>query len=64
MYYYFNKINNLNSTVMISESKDIGICTCDLTSNTCDYRCCCDKNCPSFITNIWEINNECLNKSI
>jgi hypothetical protein len=70
-YYYqtlttdYTKLNSLNSTVVISESRDIGTCTCDLTPNTCDYLCCCDIDCPSKITSVWldDPNNICLDKS-
>ena len=61
----YSKINSVNSTVVISESRDIGTCTCDLTPNTCDYLCCCDIECPSDIINTWldDPNNICLDKS-
>ena len=61
----YNMINSINSTVVISESKDLGTCTCDLTPNTCDYLCCCDTECPSTLTNTWidDPNNICLDKS-
>jgi hypothetical protein len=58
-------LNSLNTTVVTSESKDIGLCTCDLTPNTCDYLCCCDTDCPTEMSNAW-LNNPadvCLNKS-
>lgn len=60
----FSLLNSLNSTVVISESKDIGLCTCDLTPNACDYLCCCDPDCPSAITSKWisDSNNICLDK--
>jgi hypothetical protein len=62
----FSKLNNAVSTVVISESIDIGTCTCDLTPNTCDYLCCCDTECPTTITDKWisDPNNICLDKSI
>lgn len=61
----FSLINNVNSTVVISESKDLGTCTCDLTPNTCDYLCCCDTECPSDLITTWldDPNNICLDKS-
>ena len=61
----YSLINTVNSTVVISQSIDIGPCTCDLTPNTCDYHCCCDTDCPSSITTIWlnDSNHVCLDKS-
>jgi hypothetical protein len=58
-------INGTYSTVVISESKDLGSCTCDLTPDSCDYLCCCDPECPTKITSIWisDPNNICLDKS-
>lgn len=61
----FTLLNSTFSTVVISESKDIGACSCDLTPESCDYQCCCDQDCPTSITSIW-INNQknvCLDKS-
>jgi hypothetical protein len=61
----YTLINSTYSTVVISESKDIGACSCDLTPDSCDYLCCCDPECPSKITSIWisDPNNICLDKS-
>ena len=61
----FSKLNTTYSTVVISESKDLGACSCDLTPSACDYLCCCDQDCPSQITTTWinDANNVCLDKS-
>ena len=61
----FSKLNTTYSSVVISESKDLGACSCDLTPSACDYQCCCDTDCPTTITSIWinDPNNVCLDKS-
>jgi hypothetical protein len=61
----YSQINTVNSTVVISQSIDIGPCTCDLTPNTCNYHCCCDPDCPSSIKTLWlnDVNDVCLDKS-
>lgn len=60
----FSKLNTTYSTTIISQSKDIGVCTCDLTPNSCDYLCCCDQDCPNSITTTWmnDPSNVCLDK--
>lgn len=62
----FNSINSSTSTVIISESKDLGPCSCDLTPGVCDYLCCCDSDCPEKVTTDWinDSKNICLDKSI
>ena len=42
-----------------SREKDMGPCTCDLTSH-CDYRCCCDEDCPDNIKKDWNENDICV----
>ena len=61
----YSLINTVNSTVVISQSIDIGPCTCDLTPNTCDYQCCCDIDCPSSVKTMWlnDPKDVCLDKS-
>ena len=61
----FTQINSTFSTVVISESRDLGVCSCDLTPNACDYQCCCDTECPTSIITLWisDPNNVCLDKS-
>ena len=34
-------------------------CNCDLTENSCDYQCCCDRNCPKKLRDHWRDNQEC-----
>ncbi len=61
----YSMINKTYSTVTISESIDIGVCSCDLTPGSCDNLCCCDKDCPEKVTSLWiaDQNNVCLDKS-
>ena len=40
-----NDIDTENETTKFSKSKDMAQCTCDLTNDICDYRCCCDRVC-------------------
>lgn len=58
-------LNNLVSTVVISSSKEISTCPCDLTPNVCDYLCCCDPHCSEVTVLSWKenSNNICLDKS-
>lgn len=35
-------------TTKFSKSKDMAECTCDLTNDVCDYRCCCDNECKEL----------------
>ena len=44
-----------------SENLDMGPCPCDLT-NRCDYRCCCDNDCPSSNIQDWIDKDICINK--
>ncbi len=62
----FSALNTSSSTVVISESKDLGPCACDLTPGVCDYLCCCDADCPQKTTAEWisDSRNICLDKSI
>ncbi len=61
----FASLNTSSSTVVISESKDLGPCSCDLTPDACDYHCCCDLDCPDKVTAAWigDSSNICLDKS-
>ena len=59
-----SKLNPTATTVTISESIDIGPCDCDLTPLSCDYKCCCDSDCPQSVVQTWinDQSNVCLNK--
>jgi len=52
--------------VVLSDVSDIGECVCDMTQDTCDYLCCCDKDCPATIIGTWlnDTNSVCLDKRI
>ena len=50
-------------TSPVSNRIDMGPCTCMLYEDHCNYRCCCDTNCPEEKRKIWKENNLCLNKN-
>ena len=52
-----SEIDTNKETSKLSENKDMGQCTCDLT-NRCDFRCCCDKDCDEEIIKKWKGENE------
>lgn len=72
----YTNIAPTNRTTIISESKSISPCDCNITPNVCDTYCCCDEDCNNniidnsgktinFIEN-WEKNinlNYCKNKN-
>ena len=41
---------------------ELSPCPCDITSETCDYHCCCDSKCDSNMKTLWDDNNKCLDK--
>ena len=61
---YFDNLNNINIDDYLPKDNnlyiDYGPCTCDLLTDYCDYRCCCDLKCIPYIKK-WEENNLCLN---
>ena len=60
------EIETTQSTALFSVSKDLANCTCDLQLGICDYHCCCDKDCPDAVLNMWkadEVKN-CIEQKI
>ncbi len=50
-------ISNSNRTVNTSITTIIAPCSCDLTPTVCDAYCCCDTDCPSYLTASWKSNS-------
>ena len=50
---YFDNLNNINIDDYLPKDNnlyiDYGPCTCDLLTDYCDYRCCCDLKCIPYI---------------
>ena len=60
-----NDIDKVNETTKFSKSKDMAQCTCDLTNDICDFRCCCDRVCMNLgKSKTWKENGECIDKVI
>lgn len=60
------EIETTQTTALFSVSKDLANCTCDLQLGICDYHCCCDKDCPDTVLNMWkadEVKN-CIEQKI
>ena len=47
------KINKDGSSVKYEATTNFKTCSCDMTANTCDSFCCCDKDCPK-VSNIFK----------
>ena len=63
---YFSKTftdNNQNTELETFKPPENGknefSCNCDLTENSCDYQCCCDRECPKELRDHWTENQEC-----
>ena len=54
--------SNKPETTHVSDTLDMGPCTCNLSSH-CDFRCCCDADCSENIRREWENKNICINKN-
>lgn len=50
----YTQISTTNSTVSVSETKNIAPCSCDITPNVCDAYCCCDIECSSELIQSWK----------
>jgi len=42
-----------DQTVTVTNGKDVGSCSCDLTEFSCDNSCCCDPDCPAGVLTLW-----------
>ena len=41
---------------VVGQENALGECTCDITANSCDAYCCCDKDCGTTVTKYWNSN--------
>lgn len=40
----------------LDKTTALNICTCDVTLNSCDAYCCCDRDCSADVLNFWQAN--------
>lgn len=53
-----------NEYSVTNDDLENSLCECNLSSNSCDYNCCCDLDCPVSLLKKWiiEENNNCIDK--
>ena len=57
------KVDETKESLEYVANTNFNVCTCDLTTDSCDAFCCCDQDCPEEITTEWKTNNRCANVS-
>ena len=55
-------LDQYTSIIYIYIYIELSPCPCDLTSQTCDYHCCCDTACDEDMVKLWDDDNKCLDK--
>ena len=55
------KIDETKESIDYVANTNFNICSCDMTSDSCDAFCCCDESCPEAVTTEWTKNNRCAN---
>ena len=55
------KVDETIESLEYVANTNFNVCTCDLTTDSCDPFCCCDQSCPEEITSEWTRNNRCDN---
>ena len=53
------KVNENKESLTYVADTSFQVCSCDMTTDSCDPFCCCDTNCPEVITNEWKSNSRC-----
>jgi hypothetical protein len=55
-----------SETVIVTDGKDVGACSCNIVKNSCDTSCCCDEDCPKPVIDLWLSNSEkyCNSKTV
>ena len=53
------KVDENAESVSYIANTNFQVCSCDMTTESCDPFCCCDTTCPETITNEWKANNRC-----
>ena len=55
------KVNGDGATVSYEPNTNFKPCDCDMTSNSCDAFCCCDKFCDEVSIKDWTTSRTCSN---
>lgn len=55
------KVDETKESLEYVANTNFNVCSCDLTTDSCDAFCCCDSSCPEEITSEWTRNNRCAN---
>jgi hypothetical protein len=50
------KVNTETPSVSAAANNAFGQCRCDITVNSCDTFCCCDKDCDDDVKAFWTEN--------
>ena len=58
---YIKSVSEDNQTVTYQANPLYEVCTCDLTSISCDINCCCDNDCSFALRSKWVEEKKCSN---
>ena len=53
------KVDENVESVNYIANTNFKVCSCDMTTESCDPFCCCDTSCPASVTDEWKSNNRC-----
>lgn len=56
-----NKVDQNQESLKYSANTNFKVCSCDMSTDSCDPFCCCDSSCSEAVINEWTANNRCAN---